>query len=242
MKKTAFAIFMALILLSGLAACDRVKIEIKEPEEESIADGILYYPENVYEMDIEHFVNRENDVYISYLFRLVSSTGIQSVSNVPWHEYKGFSSGKELSSKQLLNFFFLADDYSDYYLDEENKDYLIPVSDIHTVLSKYFSEYDLDIHDHSYNFEYLEDDTVIRSLGFVGIDFIYHAGYSIDSVVDNGDGTVKITVFINGTEMTENDEIIPTGEISEVHTMVIEPDKKSCKICSYEVEYSEEKR
>ncbi len=33
MKKTAFAIFMALVLLFGLAACDRVKIELQEPEE-----------------------------------------------------------------------------------------------------------------------------------------------------------------------------------------------------------------
>ncbi len=39
MKKTAFAIFMALILLSGFAACDRVKIEIKEPEKTPVFSG-----------------------------------------------------------------------------------------------------------------------------------------------------------------------------------------------------------
>ena len=33
MKKTTFAIFMALVLLLGLASCDRVKIELQEPEE-----------------------------------------------------------------------------------------------------------------------------------------------------------------------------------------------------------------
>ena len=39
MKKTAFAIFMALILLSGLAACDRGKIEIQEPKEEPVSEA-----------------------------------------------------------------------------------------------------------------------------------------------------------------------------------------------------------
>ncbi len=39
MKKTAFAIFIALVFLLGLASCDRVKIEIKEPKEEPVSEA-----------------------------------------------------------------------------------------------------------------------------------------------------------------------------------------------------------
>ena len=39
MKKTAFAIFMALVLLWGLSACNQVKIEIKEPEKTPVFSG-----------------------------------------------------------------------------------------------------------------------------------------------------------------------------------------------------------
>lgn len=52
MKKTAFAIFMALVLLLGLAACDRVKIEIKEPEEpvpEDVEELVPVEPKDVAE-------------------------------------------------------------------------------------------------------------------------------------------------------------------------------------------------
>ena len=52
MKKTAFAIFMALILLFGLAACDRVKIELQEPEEpisEDVGELIPVEPDDATE-------------------------------------------------------------------------------------------------------------------------------------------------------------------------------------------------
>lgn len=247
--KRFFAILTVLILLCSCSINKPIENTNAESEntQESSTHGIdesandtsvfktyLYYPENLYKMDVEHFVNRENDEYIHYLFRTISSLCVQSVSDISYFEDVSISSGTELCSKQLMNIFFkAAEKNANCYWDEEQKCFLIPISDIYTVLGKYFFEYNLNISDTSYNFEYSEDKAMIKFPGFIGLDLIFHGGYSIESVTDNGKGTVKVIIFENGTEMV-NDDIVPTGEISAIHTIIFKPTKKSCIICSYE--------
>ena len=221
--------------IEGESAPESSTHNIDEPAENtSVVKENLYYPENLYEMDVEHFVNRENDEYIHYLFDTISSVCVPTFSNVSYFEDISIFSGTELSSDQLLNIFFVAfkDNYCCYWNDEQQC-FLIPVLDIQTIIEKYFLEYTLNIFDTSYNFEYAENNTIIKSPGFIGLDFIFYAGYTIDSVTDNENGTVKVTILENGTEMV-NDDIVSTGEISAVHTIVFKPAKDSCIICSYE--------
>ena len=197
------------------------------------------YPENLYVMDTAHFVSRENDVYIRYLFKVLTSTNWPAVTDVPNGAYKGFDLGEDFSSQMLLNIFFTAaEDYSGTYIQGDSTHFVIPVEDIYAVLDKYFVNYKLDIHDVGYSFTYLEDDKYISSPGFIGIYPTVGFFYDISSVTDNGDGTVTVEILQNKVEEVGYD-FLPTDECSAKHIFVIEPGENSCIVHSYKIEYTE---
>ncbi len=114
--------------------------------------------------------------------------------------------------------------------------YVFPVKDVYSVLDKYFVGYDLDIHDVSYNFTYLEDDKYIDSPGFVSVYPTIGFFYRIDSVTDSGDGTVTVVIFVSDVE-EKNGDFVPTEKDRQKHTFVIEPGQNYCIVHSYKVEY-----
>lgn len=191
------------------------------------------YPENQYIMDVEHFVNRDNDEYIDYLFKVLSSTNWIDATGVYYKDYEGFSSCEEFNSQLLLNIFFTAieNNISSY---EGNHLYtIIPVKDIYSVLDKYFVGYELDIHETTHKFIYFENETYI-SCAVYGFYPLFMGGYRIESINDNGDGTVTINIIVNGVEEIDNN-YIPNGKDESLHTFIIEPSENSCIIHSYKI-------
>lgn len=197
----------------------------------------LYFPENQYVLNVENFTNHSNDEYIRYLFSLLSSSNLKSITNIPYSDYNGFRCSTDLCSDVLFNIFFTAtSDQCDSYLQEDTGKYIIPKKDIHSVLDKYFTDYDLDIHNLSYNFEYINDGEYIVSPGFDSIIQTFHGGYEITSIDDNSDGTVSISLTVNKVEEI-NDMFVISDQIESIHTFTIKPENNKCIILSYFIEH-----
>ncbi|MGN0627373.1 MAG: hypothetical protein ACI4IT_05365 [Oscillospiraceae bacterium] len=194
------------------------------------------YPENQYVMDVEAFVSRENDEYIEFIYELIGARKWPaSAPSDP--TYDGFTSGNEFNSSKLFNIFFAAidsDNYKSTYYQDDKQCYVIPVSDINAVLDKYFIEYELDIHDTTANYTYLEDDKYICLPGYLSIippDY----GHHIDSVTDNGDGTVTVAIVEDGVAQID-DDLVYTGKDGAKVIFTLEPGDYYCHILSCRIE------
>ncbi len=201
----------------------------------------LDYPENRYNMHIENFINRTNDKYIDYLYNIAKATNYKSKVGID-KDYKGFDYedlGGRISSAAFFNVFaYAVEDISAPYYEEDPSKATVPVGDVMKVLDKYFEV-----------FEFYGNKTSIESAEFIdqryieipaetGIPYVIaydRGGYRIDSVTDNGDGTVTAVIITNEAEEINN-EFVPTGKDLQSHTLVFEPQASSCHIISYKVE------
>jgi hypothetical protein len=248
MKRIFAAVLTVLILLSACSKPTEQENDIlpesenssESSEQKSIENFIptpinVDYPESSYVLDTEHFVNRENDEYIKYLFGILCSANWKAATGVSWTDYQGFSSPAELNSDLLVNIFFkIADSYYENY-SFDNITCKIPVNDIYNLLDKYFEDYTLDLHDTSYNFSFTNDDEYVISPGFISVGAEFRSGYRIENVSDNGDGTVSIEIITNEETMVD-DEIVATGKDGYSWTFKIKPENDRCRILCLTVE------
>ena len=205
------------------------------PKENVYKNADTTFPENLYDMTPESFAKRENDKYITYLYKVLSSTNWLAVTGISYSEYFGFESAENFSSKILYNVFCTAaEDYYDFY-SVSDFEVVIPTDDIFKVLDKYFYDYNLNIDEIGINFEYTEDGKHIKAPGFIGIYPSVGVFYTIESVTDNGDGTVTAVIAMEKTVEEEND-IVSTGEIESKHIFNFKPEQNSCKINYYRIE------
>ena len=216
--------------------------KIPENSEEELPEKEVSYqnvditmPEKLFDMTPESFANRDNDEYIKYLYKILSSTNWPGVTGISPSEYSGFESAKDFSSKILYNVFCTAEE--DYYDCYRVSDFevVIPIEDIFNVLDKYFYDYNLNIDEIGINFEYTGEGKYIKAPGFIGIYPSVGVYYDIESVTDNGDGTVTAVIAMEKT-VEENHNFVPTGEIESRRIFNFTPAENSCKINYYRIE------
>ena len=250
MKKFALIILALIFVLSG---CSKPAQETENrseepviseeplqkpeeiPEEKVYKSADITFPENLYDMTPESFANRDNDEYIKYLYKILSSTNWPGVTGISYSEYFGFESAENFSSKILYNVFCTAaEDYYDCY-HVSDFEVVIPIEDIFSVLDKYFYNYNLNTDEIGINFEYTGEGKYIKAPGFIGIYPSVGVYYDIESVTDNGDGTVTAVIAMEKT-VEEGYNIVSTGEIESRHVFNFKPEQNSCKINYYRIE------
>ena len=209
--------------------------------------SVFDYPECNYDMSVGAFVQRKNDEYILRLGRFLDclswpvATGLDSFA-----DYKGYSSGAELNSKQLFNCFMFifeenwlseASGRTDMaWRNETDEQYHIPLDDINSILGKYFSGYSFDYTEITVNYEYDEDIDGIIIPGGYGIGNQWYGDSKVSSVTDNCDGTITAVIEIHPFIANEEDGF----DISEVplikNTLVLRPSEKGCICESFRIE------
>lgn len=202
---------------------------------------IFKFPERNYDLSVKAFLNRENDDYIFFLDELMMCCR--------WGEgidFKGFESPEELKSETIFNIFMHifsfcgAEQENDLAKFEwyqiEDKRYHIPMTDIRTILNKYFDNFNLNMEETSINYELDEETDTIAIYGGYGIINYRGEDRNIVSVTDNGDGTVTTVVEEYVYHLDDNDNMILSEKPEIRRTMVIRPENLRCVIESFEIE------
>ncbi len=201
-----------------------------------LSEELMNYPEMTYDMSVEAFVNRENDYYIHYLYRMLLGSNVNGITGLTDLEYRGFERGYKFDDGILMNMFALGtEDISNSFIDEASGKTVIPINYINGFLGKYFDNVDFDPESWGKNFEYSEDKRSIVVAGLGSYDLPKYNVYNIDSVTDNGDGTVTAVIITKHADFID-DNFVPTGEDEQRKTIVFEPKEDSCKIISYKCE------
>ncbi len=201
-----------------------------------LSKELMNYPEMTYDMSVEAFVNRENDYYIHYLYRMLLSSNVKGITGLTDLEYTGFEQGNKFDDKILMNMFAIsAEDISNSFIDETGNKTVISIDYINSFLGKYFDNVDFNPENWGSNFEYSEDKKSIIVAGLGSYDLPKYNVYDIDSVTDNGDGTVTVVIITKHADFID-DKFVPTGEDEQRKTIVFEPKENSCKIISYKCE------
>ena len=223
----------------GLTKSSKNEREYIEKYLDSIIKPDPDFPESTYDLSPENFLSGENDGYLDFIFgKVIGALSWQSVTGIPFSEYKGFSFAKELSSDVLINVFLSAADDLCYMYESENGNYIIPTEDFYRVLDKYFSGYDFDLNETFLDVEYIDEGKSAVLSGFIGISHINWGGYEMESVSDNGDGSLTVKYISFAVDETE-ETFSSTGKISERYTFIIRPSKNRCIIEKLEIEHFE---
>ena len=122
MKKFALIILALIFVLSG---CSKPAQETENRSEEPVIseeplqkpeevpkenvykNADTTFPENLYDMTPESFEKRENDKYITYLYKVLSSTNWPAVTGISYSEYFGLNPLKISAAKSFITFFAL---------------------------------------------------------------------------------------------------------------------------------------
>ena len=203
--------------------------EYFEKSLDSIVKMNTSFPESLYDMDIENFLSGKNDDYLMFLFDCIICAFVESDS-------EGFSDFSELSSETLLNvYFYAADNHSAMY-EEEKGNYLIPTKDIRAVLDKYFGEYEINLESGLFGTKLSEDGKTLLSPTFIANGFVPWGGRELDSVIDNGDGTLLVK-YVTYSIDEEAGPFSKTGKIEAEYSATIRPGENKCIIEKLEIKY-----
>ncbi|MBR6658355.1 MAG: hypothetical protein IKL18_09355 [Oscillospiraceae bacterium] len=202
---------------------------------------IFKFPERNYDLSAKAFLNRENDDYIFFLDELMMCCR--------WGEgidFKGFESSEELNSKTFFNIFMYIFDLCgagqennlaklEWYQSADER-YHIPMTDIYTILNKYFDNFHLNMEEISVNYEFDEETDTIAIYGGYGIINYRGEDRNVVSVTDNGDGTITTIVEEYVYHMDDNDNMILSEKPEIRKIMVLRPENSRCVIESLKIE------
>lgn len=204
------------------------------------------YPECLYDLSAEAFLNRENDDYILYLDELLCCCDWTAAKEDRTKLYEGFSSAAELNSKILYNVFMFTFDYCGASADtnmakaawfnESDQKYHIPYNDIYTVLGKYFEDYSFDMGETGVNYDYDKFDIAILIDGGYGVTSFRGDKREVVSVTKNGDGTLTAVVESHVYHMDDKDNMILSEKPEKRNTMILRPHENGCIVISHKVE------
>jgi len=203
--------------------------------------NIFTYPECLYDMSANAFLNRENDDYILYLADFLDCMRWNALVAETGKEYSGFSSPSELDGRVMFNQFMFVFDKGftengsltqDAWYSYADERYHIPMADIHTVLGKYFADYSFEFEDHiNYEEEY---DSVVILQGYPVSSF--RGETEVVSVTDNGNGTLTAVLESRLYHLDESDNMVLSENPEERSTIVFHPEDFRCLILSHKIE------
>ena len=202
---------------------------------------IFKFPERNYDLSAKAFLNRENDDYIFFLDELMMCCR--------WGEgidFKGFESSGELNSKTFFNIFMYIFELCgagqennlaklEWYQSADER-YHIPMTDIYTILNKYFDNFHLNMEETRVNYEFDEETDTIAIYGGYGIINYRGEDRNVVSVTDNGDGTITTIVEKYVYHMDDNDNMILSEKPEIRKIMVLRPENSRCVIESLKIE------